>query len=382
MAETLEQAYHGLELEFSNVEILSQQVQDIAGRPGAYLAASYWYEGIKWLRLQAIVEVGPREHMVLLYNGPIRGPIRSQQEREPLFQQVLASLRLLEDRLSRAELEAALAAGKRWLSAIDEERLGKAILPEQFLKFELEGKPVGFVRIGQSSARSKGSAGVRIRERGWMFDGDGRLRRLQTNMFVSFDQHAENWKTSVTTLVPATAAGPAYIENALEEGLRARGVLLSSQVYQLSRPVKENPAMEVPEAYVSRVLARMLPQLVGDPATPRRLAFVEFDHQREDVVLRIVTLKGAAKLPGGGTRGKVYLIEQQEGVAGEPTKLYVDDAGRILRLEAGRLTLVPVKAEVLEREFASRVAAAEREMARLEREYTEQQRRFRPKRRP
>jgi len=377
MGEMLREIHHALQLEYSNVEVLSQQVQEIAGRPGALIAATFWREGYQWLRLEAIIELRPQQYYVLLYNGPAERRPRS----EPLFHFVLGSLRLIKDRLSPAEMDKALTVGKQWLADISAEDMRKAIIPEQYLKIMLDGAPIGFVRIQQGPGTSKGNDGIRIRERGWTFESDGRIRRLQSNMFVSFDRHSEKWKTSVTTLVPAEGMRPAYIENALEEGLRTQDVLLTSQAYQIGQPVTENPAREVPDTYVARALVRMLPQLIGDLSRPRWLAFVEFDHQRVDMVLRVVELKGVGNPTAGAMRDKAYRIEQREGLAGEPSILYVDEEGRVLMVKAGRLTMLPAKAAALEKLFEARVTAADREMARLEKEYEDRQRRFVPRRR-
>jgi hypothetical protein len=358
--------------------MLSQQVQEIAGRPGGVLAATYWRGGFLWLRLEAVIKVQARRHYVLLYNGPAEARKRS----EPLFHLVLASLRLLKPHLSRAELDEALKAGATMLAGIGAEDLRKAVVPEQIFKFVLDGKTVGFVQIRQDVTTMKDRSGVRIREGGWMFEPDGRLRRVQANMFVSEDLREGNWKTSVTTLIPARGAQPAYLENAMEEGLYQQDALLTSQAYHLSDPVTENPPLRVPEAFVSLAVVRMLPRLVGDLSKPRRLAFAQFDHQRVGMVIRIVELKGAGDLPTGVTRGKVYRIEEREGPTGEPSNVYVDEAGQVLLVKSGKLTMVPASAEALERPFESRVAAAKREMARLEKEYEEQERRFMPRHRP
>jgi hypothetical protein len=376
MGEMLEKLHHALELEFSSVEVLSRQEQEITGRQGGLLATRFWRDGFRWLRLQAIIRLRPQSYYILLYNGPAEGRERS----EVLFHLVLASLRLLEDRFTRPELEAALSAGQQWISSLGAEALTEAIVPERFVKFEVGGEAVGFVRIREAQGKSKDRLGVRIQERGWLYESGGRVRRRQSNMFIRDDLQAEKWKTSVTTLVPSAGSRSAYLEIALEEGLREDDVLLTSQVYGWAQPTVQNPSLTVPQAYLPRGLAGMLPRLVGDLSTPRRLAFVEFDHRRAEMSIHVVEMKGVGELPDGGTGREVYLIEHYEGPAAEPSSLYVDEAGHLLLMKAGDLVGRPAKAEKLERLFAGRVSAAEREMARLEREYEEAERRFAPKR--
>ncbi|MBN2562558.1 MAG: hypothetical protein JXQ75_16660 [Phycisphaerae bacterium] len=376
MGEMLKELHHALELEFSNVEMLSQQVQTVAGRAGGVLAATYWREGAKWLRLEAVIELQRQQYYTLLYNGPVG----ERKKSEPLFHLVLGSLRLLEDQMSDAELKEAIEAGAALLSGIGAAELGRAVVRDEILRIDIDGKPAGFVRIQQAVGELKRWRGVRVQERGWMFEPGGVIRRHQANMFVSNDLQIEEWKTSITTMVPASGTTPACLDLMQEDGVRNQDVLLTSQLYHIHEGAVENPALKTPKAYISRALVRILPRLLGDLSKPGRLAFVEFDHLRTGLVIRTVESKGAGKLPGDETREEVYLIQQREGLAGRPSDWYVDKAGRVLMMRAGTLTMVPTKEEEMERLFGARVTEAQGEMARLERQYEEERRRVGPQR--
>ncbi len=376
--EVVTRLHHEFEQDFSNTELLSLQAQEIAGCPGGMLAGIYWHEGRRWLRLEAVLTCDSQRCYALRYDGPAE----ARQTSEPLFHLVLASLRLLEDRVSREELNRALEAGACWLSGIKAEDLEAAIVPEQTFKYEIDGKARGFMHIQQAAATVKKRRGIRVRERGWMFEPDGRVLRLQANMFASDDLADGQWKASVTMLVPEAEGAPAYLEIALEDGGRHQGVLITSQVYHMTAPATENPPLKVPPSYMPRAVVRMLPRLLKDLARPRRLAFTAFDHARAGMVIRLVEIKGEAKLPEGIAGGRTYLIEDREGLAGEATRIYVNDKGRVRLVETGDLRIIPAKKTELEQAFTLRVREAEREMARLEKEYEQQQRRFVPKRRP
>jgi len=376
MGDVLKEIHHALELEFSNVEILSQQEQTILGRPAAFVAAVYFFEGIRWLRLEAVVERNAREHVILLYTGPAE----MRAEAEPLFQRILASLRFVEERLTPVELEAALDEGAKFLQGLKEDALTKAVLGDEYLKVELDGKPVGFLHIQQMEAERKRVGGIRVRERGWTFEADGRACRLDGVAFVSDDRREEDWKTQIATLIPASGSLPAGLDLAEEQGLRNRHVLLTSQKPRISEPVVENPPLSVPKSYLPRGMARLLPRLLGDLSEPRRLAFAEYDASTRDLLVRVYEVKGQASLPGPVTRGRVYQIDHSEGRAGQVTSLYVNPEGRIQRMVTGKLVFSPAAPEELERLFAARVEAAEREMARIERRMQEEEVRFGPRR--
>lgn len=374
VGKVLDRIYHGLELEFADVRVLSQQVQEIAGRPGGLLAATYWHDGIRQLRLHAIIERGPGAYYELLYVGPSAGG----REREDLFHLVLGSFRVLEDRLSKTHLAEALAAGRAWMSSLSADDFRGPMLASQVLRIDVDGQARGYLRLSQEAGRSHGRDGVRLSERSWLFEPGGRVHRTQSNVFVSYDLEGGAWKTSTTVLVPASQRGRAFIENVLEEGLRSQQMVLSSQALGLDRPVVQNPALQMPKTYIPRGLMRMLPLLIGDLARPRRLAFVEFDHQRCDTVVRVVELKGRSVSEVSPTAGETFLIELYEAPAGEPSKMHVDRAGRLVSVRIRNTTMVAAPEAALEKRFGRRVAEAGLEMARLEEEHDRAVRRFGP----
>lgn len=371
ISEMLERIASSLELEFSGTKVLSQQVQTISGKPGAVLAASLTSDGVMQLRFEGIIELRPQQYYVLLYSGPAE----LREKSEPLFHLVLNSIKLLGEELDEAEMAAASEAGVRWMSGLSESALTKAIQPEEFLEVKIDGEVVGVVIIQQSSHTWRDHQGIRIRERGWTFDKNGQVRRLQSTMFLSHDLRDERWKTSVTTFFPAESDKPERLENAWEEGVREGDVLLSNQTYRLSEPPQENSSLRLPKTYIPRVLARLLPRLVGDPSKLEKFVFTAFDHQKAGLILRVVELKGPSELPEGRGPARVFRIDEREGVA-EPSSLYVDETGRLLFMQSGKLSMRPAPREELEKRFADRIDAAEAGMARLDRQYQDSQDRF------
>ncbi len=380
MREMIERTSHALVLESSNMKVLSQQTQQIAGRPGAILTSVFWREGFEQLRFHAIIEARPRVYFVLVCTGPVE--VRA--DIEPLFHLSLDSFRLLDSQLGDKEMKAALSVGAAWLVALDERKLRQALAPPVFLEVRLDDRVIGVVSIHTEAytlERMVGKhvqrqPGIRVRERGWTFHADGRIVRTQTAMFVSSDLFTEQWKTSVTTLLPADGAIPPRLENTWEEGLRSADVLLTSQTYSLSEPPKQNEAIRVPKTYISRALVRLLPSLLDDLAKPQHLAFTAFDHHRTDLIVRLVELKGAATCPDGRFGGKAYQIDEREGYAGQPSSLFFDESGRLLMIKTGNLTMLSSDREQLARRFADRIDEADAEMARLEAAYEKDQQRF------
>jgi hypothetical protein len=218
---------------------------------------------------------------------------------------------------------------------------------------------------------------VRIAERGWTFEPEGRARSVDSVAFLGNDFSDERWRTRVTTLVPAAAGLAAFLEAGIEEGLRSKDVLVSSQSYSYGRPLVENPALRLPRTYLSRAILRLLPRMVKDLGAPRRMAFTMFDHTRADLVMRIVEIKGAADLPTGAAGTNAFRIDEREGLAAEPSSLYVDATGRLLHAQSGKTTMTPASKEEMERIFGRRVAEADRQISQLEQAYAKDEERFR-----
>lgn len=382
MEEMLEAVADNWKLKIHDAQILSQQVQSVADRPGGILAATMLRDGQRRFRMQAIVESRPRTYFVLIYEGSGAG----RSDAEVLFHLVLNSLSIVSNEADQLRLKKAFALGEELLGAITPARLESAVIPEQNFRIEVEGKPIGFVAIYETArhdGEGQGASGhldVVIRERGWTFNADGRIRRLQSDMSVSFDRRREKWRTSVTTCVPAKDKLPEYLEVALEEGLRVDDMLVSNQSYQLGVPAEENPPLQLPPTYASRVVTRLLPRLVADIAQPQIYAVASFDHARAGLVARVIELKGPAAHPDGS--GECFRVEDREGMAAQPTVLFVDDRGRTQFVEAPGLVMKPADGAELEREFGPRIAEAHGKFAALEARYDDSESRLRTRARP
>ena len=96
------------------------------GKPGAVLSATYMGEGLKMRRVQAAVEVRPKQYITVVYHGPddVRG------RATPIFDGVVDSLLLLPDAYDAEQLRKAGEEGFIWLKSVGGISLKKAIRPE------------------------------------------------------------------------------------------------------------------------------------------------------------------------------------------------------------------------------------------------------------
>ena len=368
----LQRCFEDMYEDYMNVKVEKSRPRTLAGKPGAVVTAFYDAEGVRNMRIQAAVEFRPRQYLMVQY----RGPESAKATDGPLFERVADSLALIPDAFDAEQLRKAGEAGFLWLKDVGASGLKKAVAAETYYRVDVGGKLVGLLGVAEGPAEHEEREGLEIRERMWTFTADGTAQRIQSNAFISLDLRHEDWKGSVSTLLPARDKEPRRLIGSLEDAVRVDDVLLSNRVYTLDQPPEPNPPYHLPPTYLSRALARMLPRLTPRLFEPRVIALAVFDPARADVVMRIVEIKGEATAPGVGAKGTTYRIDVRDGPASSPTTTYVDEDGAVVLVLAGSMTMRPASREELERVFAERIASAEKAMAAEEAKYREEAGRF------
>lgn len=361
-------AVEGLKREYSAVELISQGEQKIDNHPAGTFSASFRRDNAQNIHIETIVLIENSLVFSIAYEGPFE--LRSQSE--PLFRKVAESLVFLRDQVSDKELREAFEAGKKLLSTLDEKKIRSCIIPEQTFMIEYQGQPVGCMQIQQAEIMLNKKPGIRVKERGWIFEPDGRVRRIQNSMYISYDLRNEKWKSSITVLNSANADS---LGVQLGEGVRTDNVLLSNQTYDILEPAVTNPAITLPDMYLSRPLAVLLPQLIANAGQSQRLGFIEFDQDKAGVVVKIFETRGEPQNDRPIKR-KQHKISVREGLAGVPEEMIVGDAGQINSRVIGRLRYRAATAKQVEQEFGQRITSADNRMNELEKQYQIEDERF------
>lgn len=369
----LERYFEGIAAGYAEANVEPPRPRTISSKPGVSIAATYMADGERMLRIQAGVEVRPRQFLMLLYQGPasLRGTAESA------FDRVLDSFTLVPDAYDAAALRAAGEEGIVWLKNVGGSSLKKALVPETYFRIESEGKVIGFMAVAENEIEHDKRPGIEVRERFWTFLPDGVVQRIQTNAFISLDLRNEDWKDSACTLIPGKLGEPNRMLATLEEAVRVDNTLLSTQAYSLDQGSTANPPFQLPPTYLSRPIARMFPRLTTRLDKPRLIALAVFDQARSDIVMRIVELKGEEAVPGGSkTTGPTYRIDQRDGPASPASTTYVDENGIVLLIKAGGMTMRPTTREAVERLFTDKLLKAEKAMAAEEAKYQKESGRF------
>lgn len=364
IAEILKGLAFQIEFEHPDCKIESQQQQDIAGRAGGMISATFKIYEDDITIILALVRVAPESFLIVQSTSPTV----ARKKTEPLFLRVLGSLEILADQNTQRKLSEALERGAAWQKALTAERLIQSLPDEEFYVYELDGRPLGLSRLNARPLRHQRFDGYELFEEVWLFDVPGTARRIQTKVFIRDDLQYERFRRSQTTWIQASADGPERLENDYEDQFRDRTVLLTAQTHSIDAPLEQNPALDVDDKYMTPMLVRLFPRLLGDLTQTQTLAFLTFDHVRLGLIVRVFECAGPADPPPGVAATKCYKILDREGVADAAT-VYVDAAGRPVYGRMGKLVMKPADRARLEALFGPRVAEASAAIARLEREY-------------
>lgn len=384
---TLDELSKALMLERKNAVIGKDSgTRVISGKPGGFLSATFELDGQRMVFYATIIQNRAKQYYIIVYSGPdVVG-----DKVLPLYQAVVDSFQVLETDRSDAQIRRALLDGTDWLNSISSKDL-RDIKPqeswfgvyrgEQLLGFEQIASEFGEIVTGVRKGRNGSDQylkleGLRVREQGWTFETNGVIRRSFNEMFVTDDLSIERWKFVTLIYTPPVSGRRADINLSIEEGAKESGQIITSQRYGLAAPSTPNDPITAPLTYVPRALLRVLPQMVGNLAKRRLLAFHEFDHAIRGLRVETVDLTGqvATKTP---TPGKTFFrLREREGLFGPHIDSYVTAAGRLVKIVAGPTTLKVTKREKLEQQFGQKVADAERAFADVDKEYNELHKRF------
>jgi hypothetical protein len=330
-------------------------------RAGAILTYSTKMGGFTARTHYLCVPFDPHTVWVLAYTGRAMSEAEYQQVRAE-FDEVIGTLVVRYDPQEAERLAPALDRGRELLALLREQG-AKVRLDEQEQAYELVlvGKPIGYLtrRItreeytfsGPNAKRRYAKDGVRVRERSWRFADDGTVRVARLDLFSSFDLRSELME-SRQVQVPPTHAQPQDVLTRTEQVVREDDVLFASvttsrdaNLPDPGKPIATGPV------YLDQAWVRLLPGLLlGRSEELHAVAAYNFETR----ALLSYQIRAAGTATIEGVEGPAYVFDVREGFIDQPSKLYTDERGTLLRMEAGELVLRRVAREELERKYGAR----------------------------
>jgi hypothetical protein len=334
-------------------------------RAGAILTYASKAAGVKSRSHHLCVPFDPNTVWVLVYSGNAAGDAEERQLRAE-FDRLSATLRVYYTVEDAEQLAGALDRGKALLDKL-RAQAERVQLDETEYTYDiaLAGKSVGYLRrrisreeyvFSQPDAKRRyAKNGVRVRERSWRFADDGTVRCTRVDLFTSFDLKSELIE-SRQTQIPAPDVTPQELLVKTNQVLREDDRLFSSFTTSRDRNLPDpGKPISVGPVYLGLAWVRLLPALLlGEPA--ERHALVIYDDETRALLSHMVQPLGEVKLPGRDE--PLYGFEVREGYIAQPSVVYTDRRGNLIRLEAGEVVLARVPKEEAERKYGERRDAA------------------------
>jgi hypothetical protein len=313
----------------------------------------------------------PNTVWVLVMASPIITPADAQEFKAE-FNRIADSVHVLYNPLEAAKLAVAFDRG---IDVLRDFRNGGAANvkideTERFYDILIAGKPIGYLsRWARREQRSIGdplyshdlTPGLRVHEEVWRFAKDGTARQTELDMFSGSDltkELIENRRTQVPA--PDVPSQRLYIE--LDQCVREGNALVSSFSTNVDSELPEpRPPLPIGPRYLDLAWVRLLPQLLLN-APKETYAFAIYDSETHGLIICTIEPLGAFEVPGP-RGGRTWLFETREGFVSQPSRIYADDGGQIVRVESGDMAIVLTTADEVQRRYGALRDAARQRMA-------------------
>ncbi len=346
----------------SQAKILRRDKTTIAARPAILFAAAFSLGKTRWLRQEAVVFRTPDELFLITFDTPEA----DRDVAEGLFDEMVRSFEILRSELVQQQLDRAMLRGEDFLRSLARSgRLGRDLIQEHYLRLRIEGKDKGYLWIREFRTTVDRREGVGLRQETWVFEDDTRVRRQLTEVFLAGDMTFERWNT-MTDVVISTAGGLGAERLAtFEQGMRQDDKLLVAFSETANAKELKDKAIQTPEAYAPMAVLTFFPRLV-DLSKPDAYAFVCYDSERRGLILRAMRVLGPQEVTVEGRVVRAIRIEDSEGLVPPASELHVDEKGRLVKVTAGNLEMIPATPEQIAGLYRGRVEATLQALRELE----------------
>ena len=277
---------------------------------------------------------------------------------------LISTLRVFYDPELARGMALALQRGKQYLAGfqLQEDIQKLRVDPSvRFYEIVLSGKPIGYLTrqflneyepLQNPGRVTNAKPGMRVKERSYRFAEDGSVNYSQNDLFSSRDGDTDLYELSQIRIPPAGAPGEQPVI-ARDQCVRESDTLFST--YTTSRdavlPEPRQP-IKLGGAYLGLAWARVLPALIGTERT-EPMAFSIYDAETRTLITQMIKPLGE-KTYAGAPAEKVFAYEVREGFAETPGIAYADEAGNLLRIEAGPLALTLTDEGAIQKRYGKR----------------------------
>mgnify|MGYP001133454039 CR=1 FL=1 len=341
---------------YPDVEVKRGEPARVDGREAVRYEAVFSHQGEDWLRQQAVIRTRPTQYFALVYVTPAD----QRNVVVPLFDRIVASFRIIRSEAQQKVIEESLDRGIALMrrAASGEIKLSEKVIPESYMRFVLDGREIGFVKIQERAHQHNGLDGIEIAEWAWMFNHDGSTTHLRHTMYLTNDLTYERWENRVYTLPPETPGQTRRMVYQLDNALRQDDHLIAAAMPEPNSPELRDKVFEVDRTYASAAWMTLMPRIV-DLKKPQIYAFSAYDSTRRGIILRTIEVVGSRSITLGSQRVPTTHLQDSEGLIPPISDIDVDSKGRILRVVSGSLEMIATTKQDIETRYLQRVNDAQ-----------------------
>jgi hypothetical protein len=347
--------------ERTNSERVDWNTWQLPPRAGAILSYASKVAGTATHSHWVCLPFDPNTVWVLTYSGSVYGE-DDENQLQADFKQLIGTLRVHYTPEAAEKLAPALERGQALLATLRKQAERVQLDEnEHYYEITIGGKPIGYFRrrvsteeyvFSRSDARNRSTKkGVRVRERSWRFADDGTVRYTRLDLFSSFDLRSEVIENQQIQ-VPAPDFQPQELLIKTDRVLREDEVAFSSFTTNRDRGLPDpRKPITVGPVYLDLAWVRLLPGLLLSTSQEPH-AFVIYDFDTRGLLSHAVQPLGEKNL--ADVADPVYGFEVREGFIEQPSLVYTDRRGFLVRLEAGSLAFTRVTREQIEQKYGQR----------------------------
>ena len=317
-----------------NFKVASVQLAPVAGKAAIHLRGQ-----------TAVLQLWQRQVWVLAQPGRflilrMTGPMTMKNSLDAICEQVLGTLQLTDPDRAREIQRENLARGQELLATLNDKSFAAAICGEsQWFLLQFEGKDVGFRRVVETAVRREDADGYSIKTLVMLDLPKLEPRLLKQAMFVTPDLSVEQW-TELLRIGPDENARVIEVEGLKQQEMIVCTISEGGRVQTHNRPVPE-------KIYLPQAAGVLLPRLI-DLKKLTAYAFAIYNVEANAFDMRTFTVLGTvesdstetdvspSQLGAGPTLpAEAIRALDQPAADAEPATLWLDAAGRLLRMQTG-----------------------------------------------
>ena len=302
----------------------SARLMTVAGRPAIDLRGLDRRVGL-WRR-QAWIWSQPGLFLIV----DVSGPFAASKRLDDTCQAVLDTVRLTDPSAARKAREENLHRAESLLDGFRESKLANLFKQDpQWYLLRLKDTDVGYMWVAVSAGRRDGVAGCEVKSFARVEADTGGVRRARCVYFATLDRSMERWEEALRIGSSHKAV------QTVEDGIKKDAMILchfAGPGRGQERSVQKAIRLSTLVVYLPKAFGMVLPRLI-DLKRPAAYAFATYTSRANAFDMRTFTVVGPREITVRSRRIEAVYATDQPAADAEPAKLYLDEKGKLLRME-------------------------------------------------